>query len=266
MAEGIKPKNQLHQLLAVESDLRKKATKIMEEAIATFTKKQDHFDGIERHYEHFEVEEGQETLKVEPDIKEIVTTVADKLRYTQKSIVAAVDARISKEETNSSGNATAFLHIGNTTFGAWSATSLLALEGVLTQVRGLYGTIPTLDPVKRWNEDKGRKNVFVTPTQDTYRTAKKSEVVVLYPATKEHPAQTQLAVVDKQVGVFKTVYSSGKITPMRKSELLGQIDRLIIAVKKASSKANQVEIVNTKVMRKFFDFIHEEGETITEGE
>ena len=119
--------------------------------------------------------------------------------------------------------------------------------------------------MKRWSEDKGRKNVYITPTQDTYRTAKKSEVVVLYPATKEHPAQTQLAVVDKQVGVFKTVYSSGKITPKRKSELLSQIDRLIIAVKKARSKANQVEIVNTKVMRKFFDFIHEEEEAIPEG-
>lgn len=251
MAENAK--NQLHQLLAVENDRKQKALQISQETVATFTKKADHFDGLVKNYEPYE--EGGH--KVEPEIKEIVTTVDEKLSYTQKAVSVAVDATISKEETNGSGRARAELKIGDRSFGELNATSLLALESWLTAVRGLYKNIPTLDPTKRWelNAAAGKPGVFSTPLEVKFRTQKTEMPLVLYEATKEHPAQVQMVTKDTQVGEYQTEYFSGRITPARKSNMLGRIDELIIAVKKARAKANKAEVVKTNVGKAIFDYI-----------
>lgn len=248
-------KNQLHQLLAVESDLRSKAAKILVETKTTFLKKQEHFDGFVRSYEPFEVSDEKKMTQIAPEIKGVVTTVDSKLRYTQASLTQAIDAQLSKEETNASGTAKAVLEIGGISFGEFSAPSLLALEGILVRVRDVYNTIPTLDPVKNWGEDGSQKNIFVTSDYETFRTEKTPRVITLAPATEQHPAQTQLMNVDQQVGKFTVRYSSGRITPKQKSDYLGRIDILIIAVKKARSKANQAGVVGIKVGNKLFSFI-----------
>ena len=130
-------KNQLHQLLAVENDLRTKAQKIVQETAATFSKKAEHFDGMAKTYEPLAHAEGEQPFQIPPEVKEIVTTVEEKLSYTQKSMIDAIDAQLSKEETNVSGLATAELAVDGILLGTFSATSLLALESNLTRVRQL---------------------------------------------------------------------------------------------------------------------------------
>lgn len=39
-------KNQLHQLLTVEQDRRARATEIVQEVVALFSKKEEHLDGV----------------------------------------------------------------------------------------------------------------------------------------------------------------------------------------------------------------------------
>jgi len=251
-----KKKNQLHQLLSVEPDLRTKATKILQETIATFSKKSDHFDGFSRVYEPLQEEEGVVTKRFAPELKHVVTTVTEKINYTVKSIVSAIDAQISKEETNASGGAKAELTVGMIDFGEWSAQALLALESQLIKIRAIYVAIPTLDPAKRWELDPNSNDIYTTPENEVYKTEKRAKVITLAPPTKEHPAQTQLINIDQQVGVIKVVHNSGRITPKLKSEYLGRVDKLIIAVKKARSQANQVEVVNKKIGRKLFDYIN----------
>lgn len=249
-------KNQMHQLLAVESDLRGKSVKILAEAKATFGKKADHFDGFVKHYEPFETSDSESAgMRVAPEIKEMVTTVFDKLGYVKDSIVPAIDAQVSKEETNSSGTVKAELIVGGARMGEWSAQSLLAIEAFLIKIRDVFNSVPTLDPVKRWEIDPARSSVYQTPEYSTYRTEKKYKVITLAPATKEHPAQTQLANIDQQVGTMKTTYSSGRITPKQKSEYLGRIDEFIIAVKSTRSRANQADVINKKIGKQIFGFI-----------
>lgn len=246
-------KNQLHQLLAVEGDRKKKAILIMNETINTFTKKDDHFDGLVKTYTPSE-EGGEERP---PEIKEIVTTVKEKIDYTKKSVVQALNSQIGKEVTNSSGTVKAELKVGDVSFGELSATALLALEQQLTNIREVYKAIPTLDPTRTWmpDENAAKKGVFVSGEEVKFSTKKEEIPLVLYEATKEHPAQVKLVTKDKQVGKYSTVYKSGKITPARKSELLGRIDKLIDTTKRARAKANEAEIIDVKIGNKIFDYI-----------
>lgn len=242
-------KNQLHQLLAVENDRKQQANNILQETIDTFSKKHDHFDGIVKKYEAYDEAE----QKIPPETKEIVTTVKDKLNYSKQAISKGIDAQISKEETNASGVVKAELKVKDTSFGDLSATSLLALEQHLVKIRNMYKVIPTLDPSKKWNK---KDDVYETEEEVKYRTEKKIEKIVKYEATKEHPAQVDLINIDRQVGEYKTVYKSGKITPFQKSQLLERIDNLIVGIKKARSKANESEVKNTKIGDKIFQYIN----------
>jgi len=242
-------KNQLHQLLAVENDRKKQADNIIAETCETFSKKHEHFDGIIKIYNSFD----EADQKIPPETKEIVTTVKQKLDYSQQAIVKGIDAQISKEETNSSGTVKAELKIDNVTFGDLSATSLLALESFLVKIRAVYKVIPTLDPTKKWILKDG---VYETENEIKYRTEKKIEKIVKYEATKEHPAQVDLLNIDKQVGEYLTTYKSGKISTVQKSKLLEKIDSLIDAVKSARSKANESEVKNVKIGDKIFKYIN----------
>ena len=253
MAE--KATNQLHQLLAVEPSLRNNAKNIFfEEAKTTLEKKQDHFDGLQKIY--VAMEEGSD--QIPPEMKEIVTTVADKINYAKEAVIKALDAEISKEETNASGTVKAELVIDGKSFEL-SATSLMVLERNLENIRGVYKVIPTLDPTKNWEKDtKAGDNLYKTDEEVKYRTAKKNMPLVLAPATDKHQAQVQIVTNDVQVGKYLTTYKSGRITPAQKSILLARIDELILAVKSAKAKANQAQVINKNIGEELFNFINKE--------
>lgn len=246
-------KNQLHQLLAVEADLVNKAAKIANETKATFQSKSDHFDGHVREYLPF-VEPENPLMKPEPDIKEIVTTVQAKLDYNAGAMIRAIDAKVSKDSTNSSGLAVADVEINGIAYSL-SSTALLSLEGYLTKIRDVYDAIPTLDPSKHW-DPTAAPGVYEAAPRDTFRTEKVAEPVVKYPATPEHPAQTEMVTLDKNVGIVRTVSTSGRFSPREKSDMLGRIDALLVVVKKARAAANRVEVQQIKVGREVFNYIH----------
>ncbi len=248
------PKTALHELLAVEKDLRTVSDKIRKETINTFIKKDTLFDGIVKKYEALDEKDAYQNAI---DSKEIVDTVPDKLLYTSKAVAAGINAIISKEETNSSGNAKSLLQVGEVNFGELSATSLLALEKELVSIRSVYASTPTLDPAKKWEKDKMETGaIFTTGEAKTIRTSKIEDYKVIVQPTDRHPAQTVKTVKDTPIGTYLTTYRSGKISPRDKSTLLGRIDKLVLAVKKARSKANQAEVVKVETGNVIFDYIH----------
>jgi len=244
--------NQLHQLLAVENEKKNIAAQMIAECLKTFKDKQSHFDGETRRYTKT-VEESDDLAS---ETKEVVTTVKQRLAYTNKFIVDAMNVSLSKEETNSAGTATAELKIGETSFGTFSATSLLQLENQLKVLRALYHNIPTLDPVKQWKFNT-QKNMFETDVETSFRTIKEPKVIILHVPTKEHPAQTQLIEVAKQVGQWDKAFQSGRVTPKQKSEMLENVDKLLNATKRARSIANNATVTPVAVGKKLIDFINE---------
>jgi len=243
--------NQLHQILAVENEKKSTATSMLAEAIKTFKDKQSHFDGETRKYNK-QVDDSDD---LPDEHKGVVTNVKERLAYTLNFLGDALDVVLSKEETNASGTVMAELMVGETKFGTFAATSLLQMESQLKNLRVLYNAIPTLDPVKKW-EENDQTGLYETKPEVSYRSLKRPRVIVLHEPTDKHPAQTQLINEDVQVGVWEKSYSSGRITPLQKSQLLGNIDRLINAVKKARSIANNAEVKGVKVSKKLFDFIN----------
>ena len=243
----------LHQLLAVEGDLNQQSKNILEETTSALSKKQDLFDGLLKTYISSE-DNGEQ---IPPESKEIVTTVAEKLDYAKTAVIKAIDATISKEETNASGSAKAELKVDGVDFGVLSATSLIALEKFLVRIRESYKMIPTLDPSRSWKKDSTvDRAVYVSPVETKFRSVKKQKVITLAPETDKHPAQVQLVQDDVQVGKYETTYSSGRLQPIQKSNLLNKIDNLILAVKQAREAANQVDTINVKLGHKIFDDIN----------
>lgn len=246
-------KGKLHELLAVESDCKRKAKTIAEETIKTFNTKKDHFDGLTKTYHPFDDNEMNE---LPPEIKEIVTTVGDKLAYTSKALIAGIEAHLSKEETNASNTAKAELIIDKISFGELSATSLLALEQHVSLIRNIILSIPTLDPTKQWTKDDSEgKGIYKTSAEVNYRTTKRQVPITLAKATTEHPAQVQLLTEDTRVGKYETVYSSGKVTPKLKSNMLEKVDSVMAGVKRARTRANNIDVVKCDVGKKIVDYI-----------
>lgn len=243
--------NKLHEILALDQDRRNKANQALGESKKVFTKNETIFGGMVKKY--ISTEEFAE--QIPDETKEMVTTIKKTLDTTLDAVIVSIDATLTKEETNSSGVAKADLVVEGKKLGAFSATSLLALESHLAKVLDLYKTIPTVDTTRKWFFDE-QNGFYRTPEEIKFRTIKRPKVIVKYEATEHHPAQTELMNIDFQVGKYETTYFSGKITPTEKSTLVSRLEKTIEAIKIARSKANNVAVKNINIGQKIFDFVH----------
>lgn len=245
-------KSVLHELLAVEGDLDGAHKKILEETVTTFTKKSDHFMGMHRKLEMF----AEDGIKYPEEFKAIDTTVQAKLDHMKKTEVRYFDAMLQKEATNQT--ATADLVVDGVTIGTGlPATFLLGMETRLKHLRSAYEHIPTLQPGLEWEKDTTQgKNIYKTSRpSEKLKTETVIEPVVLYQATKEHPAQVKEVSKVNTVGKYVQNNWSGMITPAEKSVLLGRLDKLIRAFKQARQRANTTEVVERSIGAELFAFI-----------
>jgi len=138
------------------------------------------------------------------------------------------------------------------------ATFLLNLESRFKDVRDMYAVIPTIEPGRPWKNDKTQDNTYTADGGTKYKTEKVSDVIVKYPATDKHPAQTEMITLDKNIGSWKTTYFSGALTPLDKSKLLAKIDTLLRAIKQARMRANQEDVDNeAQIGALLFEFIND---------
>lgn len=238
----------LHELLAAEGNLETQAIQTTSDLKNTFEKKRHLFE--EKRTLFTPSEEGQQQ-KVESQ-SDIQSTVRKELAWVGEHIVKAVDASYRVSETNTLARADIVLEDGGILASQVPATTLLELEKRLNDwILSLVKTIPTLDPAKGFRSDDARTNqtqgkIYKAREVTKTRTRKDAKVIVKYDATKEHPAQTELFVVDVPIGTISEEEWSGLITPGEKAEMLDRADKLIRAVRCARSRANDQE-VNTKL-------------------
>jgi hypothetical protein len=249
-------KAKLHEILAVESDLRGQYEKIYAESKVTFEKKGEHFLGFHKSLKMFDVARENEEAAAEQH-KELVTTVDEKLRHTWRYITKYFDCLLQKESTNAFAKAD--LVIDDVVLGEQlPATFLLGMEQRLKKVRELYEIIPTLQPGIAWVVDTTqRPGVF--RAQNAERANKTEQVIqhkILVAPTDNHPAQIEKWSEQLPVGVYTQDRWTGMISPARKAELLERLDTLIAAIKKARQRANQVEVVKADIAQKIFNYIH----------
>jgi hypothetical protein len=244
----------LHELLAVEADLDGKYKRIAEETSKTFKGRPAHFMGSIRTYHPFD---DDDKVEYPEEYQALATTVEERLNYTAKAIEPYFDALLQKESTNQVAKADLVVD-GEVIAKDLPATFLLGMESRLKFIRKVYEQIPTLPVSVDWEKDESwGKNVYrMTHPEEKLKTAKQFKSQVLYEATEHHPAQIEKWDENVAVGKFVKRIWSGAISSADKSRLLGRIDKLIIAVKKARQRANTTEVIKSKVGGKILDFIH----------
>jgi len=155
---------------------------------------------------------------------------------------------------------------GKTIMSDVPATFLLSMENQLKELRKVYNTIPTYAPGVHWKvaADKGPGIYETEFPEERFQTETVTEPIVLYPhkfpkeGEKGEPLAAQISTTSKtrNVGMYTTTKWTGRFSPTEKSEMLGRIDKLLVAVKKARTRANNTEIINRNDSKKMLDFIH----------
>ena len=243
----------IHELISVEADLKNQGRAMMAETVQTFQKRQELFNGMNKVLEMHDDDRQSENQTIE---EPVASTIDERLEYMWKTISRAIDVTATKETAN--GSARADVVVGDTTvLTNVPVTVLLSLESYLEKLQDVYLTIPTLNPSRTWKEDlDAGKNIMVSNETKTFRTEKTTKAVVMYPATKEHPAQVEKQTTDNVIGTIITKSYSGLLSPAEKSALLDKITDLILAVKEARQRANTTEVKNVNLAGELVKYIH----------
>ena len=243
----------LHEILAVEGDLEGRSKVVVDETKKVFGKAAL-FTGVTRTCDMYDAAD-----KAPPaEFQEMTTTVEKRLTYATGFLSAYFDAVLTKDATNCVAKGDIVLEDGTVLFNDVPVTFLLGLESKLKHVRDTYAAAPTMQQGIKWEprEDLGAGVYAMANPPKKLKTAKKFKFQILYEATDKHPAQIEKWEEQVPVGEYTEDITNGMLTPARKSELLGNIDTLIQAVKKARQRANTTTLEERKIGQKLFEFIH----------
>jgi hypothetical protein len=237
----------LHELLAVEGQLKGQAQATRTELRATFEKKRHLFE--EKVLTFYPAEEGAQQVREQQS--DLQSKVLDELSWIAGIWSKASDVSLQVADANTIAAADVILDNGTVLFSNVPATALLELEKRAAEIQELIKSIPTLDPAKGFKPDADRgANVYKARDVSKVRTKKAQRALVLYPATETHPAQTQLISEDVPVGNVVEQEWSGLITPAEKGRLLERAEEVSRAFKQARQRANDAEI-NKASLRTF---------------
>jgi len=249
----------LHEILAVESTKEGRFKDTIPEMVNLFKNKANHFVGFERTLKLNGEDTPEKTDRelAEKEHQTISTSVASELAYIQDVVGDYFDIILQRDEANQ--RAVADVVIGDKVIATGvPATTLLALENKLKQLRPIYEQIPTLQPGVTWQLDSSIGEYTYKDANPEFRTKTKKgfEFKVLVPATDKFPAQVEKWESVEDVGSFTKIRWSTMISVADKSKLLARFDQLAMAVKQARQRANEVEIVGNKIGDRIFDFIN----------
>ena len=238
----------LNQIVAVVAGKKTRVEKEFGELNKTI-QKSDLFHGLSRQYQP--IEENGEQLP--PEQKFPQKHVGEIVTGARAILTDIMDAVATQECGNTSARADVKVD-GETILPGVPVTVLLYLEKQLNDLHTFVGNMPVLDPAERWtlNSQTGE---YVTEPTKTVRTKKVQRPIVLYDATKEHPAQTQLVTEDVTAGHWTTTKYASVLSATERRAMLDRIHKLQEAVKIAREEANSIEVPQVKIAAPVLLFI-----------
>ena len=245
----------LHELLPVESSHETQANKVKADLANTFEKKRHLFE--EKRTVFTPSTEGAPAVtETQSDLN---TTVTDQLEELTPFLVKSFDASFQVAVANTKAQADVVLDDGKVIVAAVPATALLELEKRVASVLELLKAIPTLDPAKGFTPDsqKAGKGVYKARDVRKVRTKKTFVPLVLFAATKEHPAQVKEGYEDLPIGIIAEQEWSGMLTPAEKSKLIDRAEEVCRAIRSARARANEQEVdktakIGAKLLKQIF--------------
>lgn len=248
-----KKENKLYSLLAIMSESKKDYNTFCAEIEKLFDKSHK-FAGDIQTYTPYDPES---TDLIPVKETKIVSTVKEKLDYFSEKAIEIIDLLASIEESNTC--ALGELEVDGIKFGSFSGPMLLGLEKQINRLIEIYGQIPTLDNAINWYPDKNQgEGYYRSDNIKKYRKISVKKVMQLAPATKEHKEQAEIIQADEVVGMYDFIYKSGAIPSGSKAKILSRLSKLRNSIAIARSKANTVGVVDVKIGKKIFDYIHKD--------
>lgn len=238
----------LNQVIAIEKSVKSRVYSELTE-LHKSSQKAEPFNGFVKTYRKKD-EEGEDY----PAERKKVQVIADALLERAATILTELfDVTASKDFANCHARADVEVD-GQILVPNAPVSYLLFLEKQLNDLRTFIDKLPELDEADDWSKDEN-SGLFKTTPIPTHRTKKVQRAIVLYEATKEHPAQTQLITEDVIVGYWDTIKHSGALPVPRKKVLLERVEKLAKAVKFAREKANSADAEEQKIGKKLFTFL-----------
>lgn len=243
----------LNQILAIEANKKKHHHEAISD-LHKATQKEVLMNGFHRVYEPKD-EDGEslppESQKVQFKYKEVIEQMTEKL-------VELIDLTATKDWSNCEAKADVVVE-GSVFLEQVPVPHLLFLEKQLEDMRTFVAKMVELDPGENWTWD-ANSGQFKSDVVEQTKKQKQKRPIVLYDATTEHPAQTQLIEDDVIVGTWKKTKFSGAIPGPEKKKLMARIQQLSEAVKFAREHANSTDATEKKVGKKVLGYIFEEVE------
>lgn len=240
----------LNQIIAIEKGIKSKSHSEISE-IYKVVQKPVLFNGFAKTYHPLNDEE---TEKLPAERQRVQMTYKDALRRMAHSMGDLIQTTARKDWTNCEAMADVMVKGKGILFSV-PVPFLLFMEKQLTDLRTFVAALPALDEAEEWAEDV-HSGLMKTDVVKTHRTKKIAKAIVKYPATPEHPAQTEMVTEDIIAGFWHMIKHSGAMPKPEKEDLLKNIDDLHNAIKQAREQANMCEEVKVpNVATTIFDFL-----------
>lgn len=224
----------LNQIIAVEKGIKSRVYGEITD-LHKAAQKPDLFNGFAKNY----TAKDDEDEGLPPERKRVQYRVGEVLRQVERLSTELFDVTARKDWTNCDAKADVTVD-GKVLVKQAPVSYLLFLEKQLTDMRTFVGELPVLDEGEAWEKDPN-SGLFKTDPIQTHRTKKVQKAIVLYPATPEHPAQTQLISEDIIAGFWNQIKHSGAMPKPEKDALADRVEKLLQAVKQAREEANTAD-------------------------
>lgn len=253
----------LHQLLAIEPTRQSAATKQIAERIATFKNKVTMYNGQTRILRMFGKDDTNRMELEAIEAKDYINTpvqatVPKDMNYMAGVVGGWLDTVLRKEFANQTAKADVIVD-GVVLIKDAPALFLLGMETSLKQLRDVYEGAPTLPPGIEWvHAPEIGSNIYKMSAPDKdLKTLKVTDHKQLRQSTDKHPDTWVVVETAKNVGEFTVNKSTGVISVADKAALITRFDKLLMAIKDARTRANEVEVVMTnKCSDNVFRFLH----------
>jgi hypothetical protein len=236
----------IHVVVAIEGGIKKEAEKALTDAHRL---KPELSMGLSKSYQPTS-EDGE---RFPSEAKLLQVRVEDVLRDVGEKLTAFYDITLTKEAGNQKAVADVLLD-GKVFLTKVPIIILIWLEKRLEDLLTYTGKLPQLPADETWTWDPAQ-SCYATPPTKTHKTAKVEEPLVLAQATKEHPAQTKVITVDRTIGHWTTVKTSGALQGDRIREIQTRVRKLQAAVKTARQTANNTDVDNQVMGATIFGYL-----------
>ena len=242
----------LNQVIAIEKGVKSRVYGELTN-LNKMAQKSELFNGFYKQYQKLD-EEGE---NLPPESKQVTIKSGSVMKRASDLLSELFDVTAKKDWANMEARADVVVDGVKLIEGA-PVTFLLFLEKQLNDVHKLVSNLPELETSETWAEDKVN-NLYQTAPTTTHRTKKVAKPIVLYDATADHPAQTQLISEDVLAGHWNLVKQSGALPYKKKVATLKRIQSLVDAIKESREAANAgTTITAPEIGASVFNYILED--------